>query len=84
MPNRSTTDHISVIRLLIEKVREFRKDRHLYIGFIDLKAAFNTVDHPSLWKILKTLGAPSKIISLFQQLYSNAESCVRVNGKDSE
>ena len=84
MPNRSTTDHISALRLLIEKVREFRKDRHLYIGFIDLKAAFDTVDHPSLWKILKTLGVPDKIISLFQRLYGNAESCVRINGKDSD
>ena len=84
MPNRSTTDHISALRLLVEKVREFRKDRHLYIGFIDLKAAFDTVDHQSLWKILKTLGAPAKIISLFQQLYTNAESCVRLNGKDSD
>ena len=84
MPNRSTTDHISALRLLIEKSLEFRKDRHLYIAFIDLKAAFDTVDHPSLWKILKTLGVPPKITALFQQLYSNAESCVRVNGKDSE
>ena len=27
MPGRSTTDHISAIRLLAEKAREFRKDR---------------------------------------------------------
>lgn len=84
MPSRSKIDHISAIRLLIEKVREFRKDRNLYIGSIDLKAAFDTVDHPSLWKILKTLGAPPKIISLFQLLYSDAESCVPINGKESE
>ncbi|CAH1233196.1 Hypp638 [Branchiostoma lanceolatum] len=84
MPNCSTTDHISALRLAIEKAREFRKDRHLYVAFIDLRAAFDTVDHASLWNILRLLGAPQKILTLFQQLYSTAESCVRVNGKESE
>lgn len=84
MPYRSTTDHISALRLIVEKVREFRKNQHLYIAFIDLKAAFDTVDHTSLWNILKYLGVPPKITTMFQRLYNNSESCVRVNGKDSE
>ncbi|XP_042885024.1 uncharacterized protein LOC122261430 [Penaeus japonicus] len=84
MPNRSTTDHISALRLLIENVRDFRRDRHLFIGFIDLKAAFDTVDHLSLWNILKILGVPQKILSLFQRLYGDAESCVHINRKESD
>ena len=81
MPNRSTIDHISALRLIIEKARAFHKVRHLYIAFLDLKAAFDTVDHASLWKILAALGTPDKYVSLFQALYSTAESCVRVNSK---
>ncbi|KAI8518905.1 hypothetical protein Bbelb_021620 [Branchiostoma belcheri] len=84
MPNRSTIDHISALRLVIEKAREYRKDRHLYIAFVDLRAAFDTVDHASLWKILTTIGVSPKIIALFQLLYSDAESCVRVNDKNSD
>ncbi|MCJ8749435.1 hypothetical protein PDJAM_G00176320 [Pangasius djambal] len=84
MPNRSTIDHISAVQLLIEKTYEFRKDRHLYMAFIDLKAAFDTVCHSSLWSILQALGAPSKIVVLLKLLYSNAQSCVRVNGRDSD
>lgn len=84
MPNRSTVDQISAVRLLIEKTYEFRKDRHLYIGFIDPKAAFDTVCHTSLWSILQALGVPPKIIALFKLLYSNAQSCVRINGRDSD
>ena len=84
MPSRSTIDHISALRLTIEKAREFRKDRRLFIAFVDLKAAFDTVDHGSLWRILKILGAPEKITNLFQCLYGGAESCVRINSKESD
>ena len=84
MPNKSTIDHISAMRLLMEKSREFRNKRHLYIAFIDLKAAFDSVDHESLWRVLKLIGVPQKMIHLFQQMYSGAESCVRVNGSCSD
>ena len=83
LPNRSTTDHISALRLLIEKAREYRQDRELYIAFIDLRAAFDTVDHSSLWKILEILGTPPKILGFFRQLYTDAQSCVRASGTDS-
>lgn len=84
MPERSTSDHISALRLLIEYHREYRKDRHLFIAFIDLKAAFDTVDRPTLWKILQVLGLPPKLTTLLTLLYDGAESCVRVNGKESD
>ena len=84
MPNRSTTDHISCIRLLIEKHREFRKDRQLFIAFIDLKAAFDSVHRASLWKILRLLGVPLKLCNLFKNVYDSSKSCVRVNGKLSD
>ncbi|GAA6112102.1 gamma-aminobutyric acid receptor subunit alpha-2-like [Tachysurus ichikawai] len=83
MPYRSTIDEISAVHLLIEKTYEFRKDRHLYIGFIDLKAAFDTVCQTSLWSVLHELGVPPKIIALFKLLYSNDQSCVCINGRDS-
>ncbi|KAG7507653.1 hypothetical protein JOB18_040880 [Solea senegalensis] len=56
------------------------------IAIIDLsdKSAFDTVCHTSLGSILQALGAPPKIIALFELLYSNAQSCVRINGRDSD
>ena len=83
-PNRSTIDHITAVRLLIEKHREFRRNRHLYVAFVDLKAAFDTVDRQNLWNILSMYGVPEKLCRLFKALYDSAESCVRVKGKDSE
>ena len=63
-PNRSTADHITTLRLLIEKHREFRRNRSLYIAFLDLKTAFYTVDRQSLWHILIKFGVPSKLCRL--------------------
>jgi len=84
MPNRSTIHQISALHLIIEKTREFRKGRHLYIAFIDLKTAFDSVDHASLWAILACIGVPGKILRLFKKLYGDSQSCVRINGKISE
>ena len=84
IPNRSTIDQISPLRLIIEKTREFRKGRHLYTAFIDLKAAFDSVDHASLWATLACIGVPGKILRLFKKLYGDSQSCVRINGKVSE
>ncbi|CAH1270907.1 Hypp4507 [Branchiostoma lanceolatum] len=77
-PGRSTVDRILTLRLLAEKRREFRKP--LYAAYVDLKQAFDSVDRPALWMILKILGVPAKLLNLLSLLYSNTSSCVRVNG----
>jgi len=84
MTNRSTINQISALCLIIEKTQEFRKGRHLYIAFIDLKAEFDSVDHVSLWAILACIDVPGKILRLFKKLYGDCQSCVRINGKLSE
>ena len=84
MPGRSTTDHISAIRLLAEKAREFRKDRALFIAFIDLKAAFDSVDRDCLWHILHSIGIPPKIARLLERLYTDTSSCLRINNTLSD
>ena len=84
MPGRSTTDHISAIRLLAEEACEFRKDRALFITFIDLKAAFDSVDRDCLWHILHSIGIPPKIARLLEQLYTDTSSCIRINNNLSD
>ena len=81
MPNRSTIDQISALRLIIEKTREFRKGRDLYIAFIDLKAAFDSVNHAPSWAIMTCIGVPGKILRLFKKLYGDSQRCVCINGK---
>lgn len=81
MPNRSTMDQIGAMRLLIEKIREFRANHQMIATFVDLKAAFDSIDRQCLWLVLQTTGVPQKVIRLFLKLYDSAESCVRINGR---
>ena len=49
--NRSTVDMIFCARQLMEKCREQHRD--LYIAFVDLSKAFDSVDKELLWSILQ-------------------------------
>ena len=55
-------DAILALRLLSEIHREF--DRPLYVAYVDLKAAFDSVDRLALWKALRGMGTPSIILNL--------------------
>ena len=76
MPGRSTIDQIFALRQIIEKCNEH--NRTLYIAFLDVKAAFYSIDRISLWDLVRISGTPQKLCRLLELLYSDSESCVRV------
>ena len=52
MPNHRTTDHILVLKIIIETFKSSRKT--LFLCFIDLRKVFDTVDHKGLiFKLIK-------------------------------
>ena len=81
-PGRSTTDRIITLNLLLQTRREF--NRPLWIAYVDLKAAFDSVDRNALWLLLRSLGLPLKIVDLMRALYTDTMSCVRADGSCSE
>lgn len=79
---RSTTDMVFVARQLLEKSREHQKD--LYIAFIDLSKAFDTINRELLWKHLSKLGVPPKFLSILQQLHDGMQARVLTGELQSE
>ena len=79
MLGRSTTEQIHTVRQIVEETVGLNKSA--YIAFMDFRSAFDTVDRPSLWLILKATSLPTKIVRLFKEFYSNIESTVLVKGK---
>ena len=60
--DRGTIDMILTARQFQEKCQEQNVD--LYMTFVDLTKAFDTVSHEGLWKITAKFGCPVKFIAL--------------------
>ena len=65
---RSTINMISVARQLQEKCREQHKD--LFLAFVDLTKALDTVNRDLLWNILRKFGCPPTFIAMLQQFHT--------------
>jgi len=76
--NRSTVDMIFVARLLQEKWRE--QNQSLYLAFIDLTKAFDTVNRELLWNVLTKAGCPPKFISILKAFNNGMFARVKVGG----
>ena len=70
--SRGTRDQIANIRWILEKARDFQKN--IYFCFIDYAKAFDSVDHNTLWKILKEMGIPDHLTYLLRNLYAGQEN----------
>ena len=69
---RGTRDQVANILWVIEKAREFQKN--LYLCFVNYAKAFDCVDHDKLWKILKKMGIPDRLICLLRKYRSRSYS----------
>jgi len=63
---RSTIDVILALRLLSE-LQVF--DRPLNVVYLDIKAAFDSVDRRVIWKALRSRGVPAIILDLISALH---------------
>ena len=74
-PGRGTTDMNFAIRLLQEKCRLYSED--LYLLFIDLTKAFDTVNRQALWPILQKIGCPRHFVDLIRSFHDGMKVTVR-------
>jgi len=65
-PGRSIIDRITTLNLILQNRREYQ--RPLWIAYVELKAAFDSVYHSALWLLLRSLGLPEKIMGLMKEL----------------
>ena len=79
---RGTVDMIFSLRQVQEKSREHRTP--LYMAFIDLTKAFDTVSRESLWIILEKLGIPKQMLKIIISFHDGMLARIIHGGKVSQ
>ena len=72
---KSTTDSSFALQQLQEKCRLYSQD--LYLLFIDLTKAFDTVCREGLWYILEKAGCPQHFVGIIHSFHDNMKATVR-------
>ncbi|MCW4298481.1 MAG: reverse transcriptase domain-containing protein [Candidatus Thiodiazotropha endolucinida] len=79
--DNGTIDMIFTARQLQEKCQEQNMD--LYMTFVDLTKAFDTVSREGLWKIMAKFGCPTKFIAMVRQFHDGMLARVQNDGEFS-
>ena len=72
---RGTTDMVFALRQLQEKCRLQNQD--LYLLFIDLTKAFDTINRKGLWHILEKAGCPPHFVGIIRSFHDGMKVTVR-------
>ena len=66
-----------VVRRLQELVR--KKDTPLFMRFIDLTKAYDSVDRTLMWTVLARFGIPPRMLAVIRQFHDGMRACVRLD-----
>jgi hypothetical protein len=80
-PDRGTNDAIFCLRRLQEAA--LRQRSPLFVAYIDLRRAFDTVSREGLWALLSAHGVDPGLIALIQDLYADNQVSVKVGSSRS-
>jgi hypothetical protein len=72
---RGATDNLFILRDVMEMFKQRARD--LYIGFVDLKKAFDSVNREALFRILQQhYGLPAALVAMIRVLYTGTKMTV--------
>src|SRR4051812_6815371 len=80
LPGRSTMEAIFLVRQLMERYWEQKKDPHMV--FIDLEKAYDKIPWNVMWWALEKHKVPTNYINLIKDIYDNVVTSVRTSDGD--
>ena len=76
-------DQVFALRILAEKAREFNTP--LFLAFVDLQKAYDSVNRDALWMILREkYHLPDKLVKVIRALHHGTRGAVRAYGRVSK
>nr|GEV63279.1 hypothetical protein [Tanacetum cinerariifolium] len=82
MPGWSTNKEIHLLRSLIKKYRERQRD--LYLAFLDLEKAYDSVMRELVWRTLRDKGTPRIYSRVIKDMYDGVKTRVRTTMGSTE
>ena len=79
---RSTTSHILALRRILEETR--KNNLPAVLTFLDFQKAFDSLNRPMMFKILKAYGIPPRLLSAIKATYSGTRAKVVTMDGDSD
>ena len=79
---RGTSDQLFTLNQILSNAFEYNVPTHTC--FVDLKKAYDTVNRPALWQVLRQVGLSTKVQRLLRDLHTNTRSCIRAYGTTSD
>ena len=77
-PGHSPIHHLFALRHLIDGA--ILQRRPLFVAFVDLQKAYDTVQHDLLWARLEAIGVSPRMLAAIRSLYSSGALSMRVGG----
>ena len=77
-PGRGTLDMVFTLRMALEIARV--KSHPLYVVFVDLAKAYDSVCRETLWTIMEKKGIPPHLITLIRDFYTGKGAKISVEG----
>ena len=82
---RGCIDQVFSLRVLAEKAREYNTPLYMYLCFVDLRKAYDSVSRDALWVVLqKRYQVPGKLLRILKALHRDTGGAVRAYGKVSK
>ena len=78
---------VGMLFIVVRRLQDFGRARKilLYMCFIDLHKAYDSIDRELLWVVLARSGVPEKMLSVIRQFHERRRARVRTdNGEHSE
>jgi hypothetical protein len=75
---RGTVDAIFTLRQLVGGCHA--KQQPLCAAFVDLAKAFDSVNRPALWQVLRLYRVPGVLVNLLEDLHTGTQAAVRMDG----
>ena len=79
---RGTVDQLWVVRQVVERATEYRTP--LYLCFVDLTKAYDSVNRQAMTAVLKEYGVPQQLVEIIGDLHTGTHCQVRTAGGTSE